>query len=263
MRSTRLLASPCIVPGPSLCLLRSPPCSNDRCGEGTTKPPNESGSRRFNAASQIRLPTHSGRLRSLSTSFHRITRIGDTALTSQPIDTLTLQSPPAPLAQRPSSRRPPPPTTRTAAVMADRDKFSLFDADGDGCITIAELPLVLYAHGCNPTVKEAEALAARCPDPNRIDFNTFASILGQSSCRQRHQRHEHHSRAPVQPLARGHSPTLGHEEHCARHDRTAVTGMNLRLASDACLRACSVRRAEVVQAPSSLIVRKRIIAAAG
>ena len=64
--------------------------------------------------------------------------------------------------------------------MADRDKFSLFDADGDGCITIAELPLVLYAHGCNPTVKEAEALAARCPDPNRIDFNTFASILGQT-----------------------------------------------------------------------------------
>lgn len=97
--------------------------------------------------------------------------------------------------------------------MADRDKFSLFDADGDGCITVAELPLVLYAHGCNPTVKEAEALAARCPDPNRIDFNTFASILGQrraphaDALAATDQCHQSHTlERTMQPLAGGHMP---------------------------------------------------------
>ena len=61
--------------------------------------------------------------------------------------------------------------------MSDRDAFAMFDADGDGAINAIELSFALYAMGCNPTVKECEAMAAQCPDAARIDFGTFQQIL--------------------------------------------------------------------------------------
>jgi len=64
--------------------------------------------------------------------------------------------------------------------MSDREMFTMFDADGDGAINAIELSHVLYALGCNPTVKECEAMAAQCPDPQRIDYATFQHILAQA-----------------------------------------------------------------------------------
>ena len=64
--------------------------------------------------------------------------------------------------------------------MADKANFDIFDIDGDGCISVSELHLALYAMGCNPTVKEAEALAQQCPDPQKINWQQFQSILGQT-----------------------------------------------------------------------------------
>jgi Ca2+-binding EF-hand superfamily protein len=64
--------------------------------------------------------------------------------------------------------------------MSDRDAFAMFDTDGDGAINALELSHALYAMGCNPTVKECEAMAAQCPDSARIDFATFQQILRQA-----------------------------------------------------------------------------------
>jgi calmodulin len=67
--------------------------------------------------------------------------------------------------------------------MAEKDKFDLFDSDGDGYISSREVAFVLYAAGCNPTVKEAEALAAQAnpQDPEHISWTQFQQILGQTA----------------------------------------------------------------------------------
>lgn len=65
--------------------------------------------------------------------------------------------------------------------MGDKDKFDLFDSDGDGYISSREVAYVLYAVGCNPTVKEAEALAAQAnpQDPEHITWQQCQQIIGQ------------------------------------------------------------------------------------
>lgn len=65
--------------------------------------------------------------------------------------------------------------------MGDKSHFDIFDSDGDGCISTKEIAYALYAYGCNPTVKEAEALAAQAnpSDPEHITWQQFQGILGK------------------------------------------------------------------------------------
>ena len=64
--------------------------------------------------------------------------------------------------------------------MADKEKFDIFDSDGDGCLNSKEVSYALYSMGCCPTVKEAEALAAQAnpADPEHINWQQFQAILG-------------------------------------------------------------------------------------
>lgn len=65
--------------------------------------------------------------------------------------------------------------------MSDRSNFDLFDADADGFLNSTELHLALYSMGCNPTIKEAEALAAQLPNAEQISFQQFQQLVGQCS----------------------------------------------------------------------------------
>lgn len=70
--------------------------------------------------------------------------------------------------------------------MSGKEQFDLFDSNADGFVTRKELSLALYALGCNPTVKESEALAAQAnpAEPDQISWQQFQAILRQEEERE-------------------------------------------------------------------------------
>ncbi|GAX85124.1 hypothetical protein CEUSTIGMA_g12544.t1 [Chlamydomonas eustigma] len=72
----------------------------------------------------------------------------------------------------------------TASFSQDRiselkEAFSLFDRDGDGCITTKELGTVLRAVGKSPTDAEVKKIVADIDSDGRglLDFQEFLSVM--------------------------------------------------------------------------------------
>lgn len=62
-----------------------------------------------------------------------------------------------------------------------KEAFSLFDKDGDGCITTAELGTVMRALGKSPTEAEVKQIVKEVDPDSRglINFQEFVSIMGR------------------------------------------------------------------------------------
>mmetsp|Transcript_4993 Transcript_4993/g.10775 ORF Transcript_4993/g.10775 Transcript_4993/m.10775 type:complete len:150 (-) Transcript_4993:2102-2551(-) len=62
-----------------------------------------------------------------------------------------------------------------------KEAFSLFDRDGDGCITAQELGTVLRAVGKSPTEAEVKTVLKDVDPDGRglLDFNEFMSVMSK------------------------------------------------------------------------------------
>uniref|UniRef100_A0A7N1A5M2 EF-hand domain-containing protein n=1 Tax=Kalanchoe fedtschenkoi TaxID=63787 RepID=A0A7N1A5M2_KALFE len=62
-----------------------------------------------------------------------------------------------------------------------REAFSLFDKNGDGCITIEELATVIRSLDQNPTEEELQDMITEidCDGNGTIEFNEFLSLMAK------------------------------------------------------------------------------------
>lgn len=75
----------------------------------------------------------------------------------------------------------PAPTFSQDRVAELKEAFSLFDRDGDGCITTKELGTVLRAVGKSPTDAEVKKIATEVDPDGRglLDFQEFLSVVSR------------------------------------------------------------------------------------